>query len=137
MRCEFVQEYKVRTETGEVKDIRAGTVCFIHPDKAVDMLFARVIRPVDYGDIQHLPYINEHGRLAALCDNQPQAKLDDEKDSGAITQDVYRMRDYSDDIKVKLEDMAESGGGVAPEEIDKEAYRSFVKEVGRYVGNED
>lgn len=137
MRCEFQQSYKVRSESGEIQEIHAGSVCFVHPEKAVLLLLTRIVIPVDYGDILYLPYINEDGRLAPICNNQLRAKLSQEMESGAITQDAYRLRDYSDCIKAKLEDMAATGGGVPPEEIDSEAYRFFVNELESYVSKKD
>jgi hypothetical protein len=136
MRCEFLQEYPVRTSTG-IQTIRAGSVYFIHPDKAVHLLYSRIVRPVEYGDIQHLPYMDEHGRLTEMCAPSPQTKLSEAQDAGQIMCDLFQLRDSSDQFKARLEDMAATGGQLTPEETEQEPYRKFVKDLGRYFDDKD
>lgn len=136
MRCEFLQEYPVRTSTG-IEKIRAGSVYFIHPDKAVHLLYAEIVRPVDYGDIQHLPYMDADGRLSDLCAPPPEAKHSEAQETGQIMRNLFVLRDDSDRFRTQLEDMAASGGRLSPEEIEQAPFRKFVNNLGRYFDDKD
>jgi hypothetical protein len=112
-------------------------VYFIHPDKAVHLLCSGIVRPVDYGDIQHLPYMGADGRLTEMCDPPPQAKLSEAQDAGQIMCDLFELRNGTDRFKAQLEDMAARGGQMAQEEIEQEPFRKFVKDLGRYLDDQD
>jgi hypothetical protein len=131
MQCEFLEEYSIRTAAG-VETIRAGSVYFIHPFKAVHLLCAGRVRPVDYADIKTLPYLDASGRRAELRPDPDQAEQYEDHEPDEMMQVVYRLRESADRHKRHLYDLAASGSGLTDEEIERQAYTMFAEGLARY-----
>jgi len=132
MQCEFLEEYQVRTELGNKTTIKAGSVYFIHPYKAVHLLVAGKVRPVDYGAVRYLPYMDESGRLSISPPGIAQAERHGGQEADEILKVIYHLREDSDRYKLHLHDLDVSGSGLTDEEIERQAYKMFAEGLEQY-----